>query len=351
MCCSCAAVSRMLAVEYHANDDVRVVDLPIPEIGPGELLVQMQACGLCASDVMEWYMRPRAPLYPGHEPVGVIAAVGEGVTRFKPGQRVFVHHHVPCMVCHFCQRGAFSQCPTFRATRLYPGGLAEYIRVPAPNVQFDVLDLPEMLSCEAATLIEPLGCCLRGIERACIKAGDTVLIVGAGSNGQMLAMLAPQHGAIRVIVSDPIAYRRQRALEAGADAALDPLEAPLLDQIYALNSGHKPDVVIVTPSSIKVMQESVNLVEAGGTVLFFAPPPPSEVLPVVPNRLFFQEVTLRTSYSAGPYETRLALQLLQEKRIVPERVITHRFSIQEAPQAFRMVSQPGEALKVVIVNA
>lgn len=341
----------MLAVEYHANDDVRVVDLPIPEIGPGELLVRMQACGLCASDVMEWYMRPRAPLYPGHEPVGVIAAIGEGVTRFKPGQRVFVHHHVPCMVCHFCQREAFSQCPTFRATRLYPGGLAEYIRVPAPNVQFDVLELPETLSDEAATLIEPLGCCLRGIERAGIKAGDTVLILGAGSNGQMLAMLAPQRGAIRVIVSDPIAYRRQRVLEAGANVALDPLEAPVLDQIYALNAGHKPDVVIVTPSSINVMQESVNLVEAGGTVLFFAPPPPSEVLPVVPNRLFFQEVTLRTSYSAGPYETRLALQLLQEKRIVPERVITHRFSIQEAPQAFRMVSQPGEALKVVIVNA
>src|SRR5262249_29646758 len=149
--------------------------------------------------------------------------------------------------------------------------------------QFDVLELPETLSYEAATLIEPLGCCLRGIERACIKAGDTVLILGAGSNGQVLAMLAPQRGAIRVIVSDPIAYRRQRALEAGADAALDPLEAPLLDQIYALNSGHKPDVVIVTPSSINVMQQGVNLVEAGGTVLFFAPPPPSEVLPVVPN--------------------------------------------------------------------
>jgi L-iditol 2-dehydrogenase len=299
---------------------------------------------------MEWYMRPRAPLYPGHEPVGVVAAVGEGVTQFKPGQRVFVHHHVPCMVCHFCQRGAFSQCPTFRATRLYPGGLAQYIRVPAPNVQFDVLALPETLSDEAATLIEPLGCCLRGIERAGIKAGDTVLILGAGSNGQMLAMLALQRGAVRILISDPIAYRRQRALEAGVDAALDPQEAPLLDQMYALNAGHKPDIVIVTPSSIDVMRQGVDLVEAGGTVLFFAPPPPSEVLPVVPNRLFFQEVTVRTSYSAGPYETRLALDYLQQKRVLPERVITHRFSLQEAPQAFRMVSQPGEALKVVITN-
>jgi L-iditol 2-dehydrogenase len=117
---------------YHSNDDVRIGDLPIPEIGPA-IAVQLQAVA-CASDVMEWYMKPRAPIYPGHEPVGIIAAVGEGVQQFSVGQRVFIHHHVPCMVCHFCQRGSFSQCPIFRATRLYPGGLAEYIRVPALNV-------------------------------------------------------------------------------------------------------------------------------------------------------------------------------------------------------------------------
>ncbi len=341
----------MQAIEYHTNDDIRIVEMPVPEIGAGELLVEMRACGLCASDVMEWYMRPRAPLYPGHEPVGVVAAVGEGVTQFTPGQRVFLHHHVPCMICHFCQRGAFSQCPTFRATHLYPGGLAEYIRVPARNVQFDVLPLPETLAYETATLIEPLGCCLRAIDRAGIKPGDTVLILGAGSNGQMLTMLAPQRGAIRIIVSDPIAYRRQRALEAGADAALDALEASLLDQICALNAGRKADVVIVTSSSMNAMQQGIDLVEPGGTVLFFAPPPPSEVLPLAPNRLFFQEVTLRTSYSAGPYETRLALELLQQGRISSEQVITHSFAMQEAAQAFQLVAHPGEALKVVITHA
>ena len=210
----------MLAVEYHSNDDVRIVDLPIPEIGAGELLVQLQACGLCASDVMEWYMKPRAPIYPGHEPVGIIAAVGEGVQQFSIGQRVFIHHHVPCMVCHYCQRGSFSQCPTFRATRLYPGGLAEYIRVPALNVQLDVLPLPDDLSFEAATLIEPLACCVRGINRSDIQPGDSVLVLGAGSNGLMLAQLAQQRGAIRVIIVDPIAYRRQRALDAGIDHVL-----------------------------------------------------------------------------------------------------------------------------------
>ncbi|MDQ2717556.1 MAG: alcohol dehydrogenase catalytic domain-containing protein [Chloroflexota bacterium] len=339
----------MLAVEYHSNSDVRIVERPIPALGPGELLVRLQACGICASDVMEWYMRPRAPVYPGHEPVGVVDAVGKGVEQFTVGQRVFVHHHVPCMVCHFCQRGSFSQCPVFRATRLDPGGLAQYIRVPAPNVQLDVLALPEDLSFEAATLIEPLACCVRGINRAQIQAGDSVLVLGAGSNGLMLAQLARQRGAVRVMIVDPIAYRRQRALAAGVDLALDPQEGALLEQAYAVNYGRRPDIVIVTPSSIGAMQEGIELAGPGGTVLLFAPPPPTEVLPVTPHQLFFQEITLRTSYSAGPYETRQALDLLRSRRIQSESLITHRFALRDAAQAFQLVAKPGNALKVVIV--
>jgi L-iditol 2-dehydrogenase len=347
----------MRAVEYHSNNDIRIVDLPIPAIGPGELLVQLHACGLCASDVMEWYMRPRAPLYPGHEPVGVVAAVGDptsgenkGVQRFSVGQRVFLHHHVPCMVCHFCRRGSYSQCATFRATRLDPGGLAEYIRVPAPNVQLDVLPLPGTLSFEAATLIEPLACCIRGIDRADIQPGDSVLVLGAGSTGLMLAQLAQLRGATRVIIVDPIAYRRQRALAAGIDYALDPQAGDLTEQIFAVNDGRKPDIVLVTPSKIKAMLQGLELVGPGGTVLLFAPPPPGETLPVTPNQLFFQEISLRTSYSAGPYETRLALDLLQRGRFRAETVITHRFALREAAQAFRLVAEPGDALKAVIVS-
>src|SRR5690242_12323120 len=342
----------MLAVEYHSNNDVRIVELPTPEIGPGELLVQMQACGLCASDVMEWYMKPRAPIYPGHEPVGIIAAVGEGVPQFSIGQRVFIHHHVPCMVCHFCRRGSYSQCLTFRSTRLHPGGLAEYIRVPATNVQLDVLPLPDELSFEAATLIEPLACCVRGINRSGMQPGDSVLVLGAGSNGLMLAQLAQQRGALRVIVVDPIAYRRQRALDANIDHVLDPGSEPeqLIQNIYAANDGRKPDIVLVTPSSISAMQQGLELVGPGGTVLLFAPPPPTATLPIAPNTLFFQEISLLTSYSAGPYETRLALELLQSGRIRPESVITHRFPLEEARKAFALVAEPGDSLKVVITS-
>jgi len=342
-------VNKMFAVEYHSNDDIRVVELPIPAIGPGELLVQMRGCGLCASDVMEWYMKPRAPLYPGHEPVGIVAAVGEGVEQFAVGQRVFLHHHVPCMVCHFCRRGSFSQCPTFRATRLYPGGLAEYIRVPALNVQLDVLSIPDELSFEAAILIEPLACCVRGIDRAAIRPGDSVLVLGAGSNGLMLAQLAQQRGAVPVMIVDPIAYRRQRALNVGIDYALDPQTGTVLDQISAMNDGRRPDVVIVTPSSISAMQQGIELVGPGGTVLLFAPPPPEALLPVTPNTLFFQEISLRTSYSAGPYETRHALDLLRSGRIRPESVITHHFPLKDAVRAFQLVAKPGDALKVVVV--
>src|SRR6266487_1734685 len=340
----------MLAVEYHSNDDIRIVELPMPEIGPGELLVQLGACGLCASDVMEWYMKPRAPLYTGHEPAGVIIGVGQGLQQFSPGQRVFIHHHVPCMVCHFCQRGSFSQCPTFRATRLHPGGLSEYMRVPALNVQLDVQPLPSELSLEAATLIEPLACCVRGINRAAIQAGDCVLVLGAGSNGVMLALLAQQRGAVRVIIVDPIAYRRQRALDAGIDHVLDPgsEQENLLQHLYAVNNGRKPDIVLVTPSSISAMQQGLELVGPGGTVLFFAPPSPTATLPITPNTLFFQEISLHTSYSAGPYETRQALDLLRTGRIRPETVITHRFPLKDAAKAFALVATPGNALKVVI---
>ncbi len=338
----------MRVVEYHANDDVRIVELPVPEIGPGELLIELRACGICASDVMQWYMQPRAPLYPGHEPVGVVVATGGEIQQFSVGQRVFSHHHVPCMVCHFCQRGSFSQCVTFRATRLYPGGLAEYVRVPAPNVQLDVLALPAEIEFETATLIEPLACCIRGIDRAAVQAGDSVCILGAGSNGLMLGQLAGLRGAACVMIIDPIAYRRQRALEVGIDFALDPGAEPLLQQIQAINNGLKPDIVIVTPSKISAMQQGVELVGAGGTVLLFAPSSPNEILPLQPNILFFQEISLRSSYSAGPYETRQALELLRYKRIHAEALITHRLPLSEAAEAFKMVANPGDALKVVI---
>jgi L-iditol 2-dehydrogenase len=217
-------------------------------------------------------------------------------------------------------------------------------------VQLDVLPLPDTLSFDAATLIEPLACCVRGINRAGIQPGDSVLILGAGSNGQMLAQLARQRGALRVIVVDPVAYRRQRAIASGVDYALDPQVGELSEQVANINDGRKPDSVIVTPSTISAMQQGLELVGAGGTILLFAPPPPETLLPVTANTLFFQEISLRSSYSAGPHETRQALNLLTSGRIGAESVITHRFALRDAEQAFRLIARPGDALKAVIVG-
>jgi L-iditol 2-dehydrogenase len=164
----------------------------------------------------------------------------------------------------------------------------------------------------------------------------------------MLAQLAQQHGASCVIIIDPIAYRRQYALEIGIDFALDPSTKPILEQIQAINNGRNPDIVIVTPSKVSAIQQGMELVGPGGTVLLFAPPAPEEIMPIFPNPLFFQEITLRTSYSAGPYETRLALELLCNKRICAETMITHRFGLNDAAQAFKLVARPGNALKVVL---
>ena len=165
----------------------------------------------------------------------------------------------------------------------------------------------------------------------------------------MLAQLARQRGAIPVIIVDPIAYRRQRALEVGIDYVLDPQEENLLEQVFMVNSGRRPDIILVTPSSIRAKRQGVELAGPGGTVLLFAPPPPSEVLAITPHQLFFQEITLCTSYSAGPYETRHALDLLRNGRIRAEQVITHRFALRDADRAFRLVAKPGDALKAVIV--
>ena len=161
--------------------------------------------------------------------------------------------------------------------------------------------------------------------------------------------MAQQRGAGRVIIVDPIAYRRQKALHSGIDFALNPQDGSMLEQVYASNDNRKPDIVIVTPSNVATIQQGIELVGQGSTVLLFAPPPPTEMLPVVPHTLFFQEITLRTSYSAGPYETRLALDMLRSGHIKAETIITHRFALQDAAQAFQLVAKPGDALKAVIV--
>ncbi|MCI0434333.1 MAG: alcohol dehydrogenase catalytic domain-containing protein, partial [Gemmatimonadetes bacterium] len=212
----------MRVARLHAWDDVRIEREPVPRPGRGEILVRIEACGVCGSDALEWYVARKAPVVLGHEPAGTVVLAGEDVTSVEVGDRVFVHHHAPCNQCEECRRGLWSNCALWRGTRLEPGGFAEYARVPAPNVVTDTLVLPPHMGMDTATFVEPVACCLRTVRRAGGTAqGDVVAIIGLGAMGLVMAQLARLEGAALVIGSDYLPERRDLARRLGFDLRLD----------------------------------------------------------------------------------------------------------------------------------
>jgi len=338
----------MRVARYYSRGDIRVEDMPVPEIGPGEILVQVKACGLCGSDLMEWYVAEKAPTVLGHEPTGVVAEVGEGARELEVGDRVFVHHHVPCFTCHHCLRGYYTLCETFKATHLDPGGFAEYIRVPALNVKRDVLKLPPDMSFGQATLIEPVATCIRGVERAGIQVGDTVVVIGAGVTGLIHMQLARIRGAGMGVITDFSPFRLEMACRLGADHTVH-AKKDVLTGLKQLNEGRRADAVIVTAGSIQAMEQGMALADGGATVLLFAPSSPEATLAVSPHRLLFSEITITSTYSCSPLETRQALKLIQGGRIKVKELITHRFDLTGVGEAIHLATQAGESLKIVIV--
>jgi len=338
------------AAVYHSLKDIRVEDLPKPRIGTEEILVEMKACGICGSDLMEWYLRSRAPLVLGHEPAGVVAETGRDVEEFNPGDRVFVHHHVACLKCHYCARGDYTMCPQFGKTHIEPGGFAQYFRVPAPNLRIDTLKIPESLSFEEATLIEPVGCCIRAQNKCKIQAEDAVAIVGAGPSGLIHATLARTAGAGQIIVSDLVDYRLEAAKGFGADIVVNPRKRSLNRAVREATVGRGADVVIVTAPNIKAFSEGVKTCRAGGTLCLFAPTQPSEYVHVRLHRLFFSEINVVPSYSTSHVETRAALQLLSSGKIKAGELITHRFPLYRVGEAFRTAAENKNCLKVVVTN-
>lgn len=332
----------MRAAIYQGGGRLSIEELPDPQVGPGELLVRMRACGLCGSDLMRWYQDPKAPLVLGHEPVGEIVDVGAGAP-FDVGQRVFVHHHVPCFRCALCRAGRHTLCETFRASRIDPGGLAELIRVPAENVRADVLLLPDDLDDVAGTLIEPLACIIRGLRAAGVGEGSRVAIVGAGSMGLLHIPVARALGAEAVVALEPDADRRSRAAAAGA---LTP-EGRDVEAVRAAFGGSLADQVVVCTHDHGAIAGALSLVGPAGVVQLFAPTIPGALVPLDLGSIFFREVTILSTYSAGPEDTREALTLLTDGAVDVGSVVTHRLPLEDAQDAYRL-AESGEALKVVI---
>lgn len=338
----------MRVAMYYNNQDVRVEEIAVPSIGPGELLVRVEASGICGSDVMEWYRIQKAPLVLGHEVAGTVVKVGAGVQQHVEGDRMVVTHHVPCNACRYCLSGHHTVCDTLRETSFDPGGFAEYLRVPAINVDRGVFPLPDGVSFEEASFAEPLACVLRGQRRANVQPGQTVIVLGSGLAGLLHINLARSLGAGRIIATDMSSYRLEAALRFGADVALSANE-DVPARLRKVNDGRLADLVIVATGAPPALQQALQSVERGGTVLFFAPTEPGVTVPVSVNDVFFRnDVTLTTTYAGAPADLATALDLIGAKRVRVGDMITHRLGLAEAGLGFKLTAEAGSSLKVIV---
>jgi len=286
----------------------------------------------------------------GHEPAGIAAKVGEDVKEFNVGDRVFVHHHVACLKCHYCMHHDYTLCDQFTKTNIDPGGFAEYFRVPTPNLKLDTLRLPETVSFEEATLIEPIACCLRALSKCNIQTGDILAVIGAGSTGIIHVALSKLFGVSRVIVVDFVEYRLDMAKKFGADVVVNAWEENVVEEVKAVTDGRGADIAMVTAPSIDAYSDALKLVRKGGTICVFASTMPNQVLQVSPKTLFFSEIKLIPSYSTSHIETRKALELIKTGSIKVKELITHRFPLNQISEAFQMAAKSKECLKIVILN-
>ncbi len=339
----------MKVARLYDFSDIRIEDEDIPRVGPEEILVKTRACGICSGDVMGWYIRKKAPLVFGHEPAGEVIEVGKRVVDFHSGDRVFVHHHAPCFSCPACQRGHFVQCATWRASRIVPGGMAEYFLVPKENLSGDTLHLPEAVSFEDGSLIEPTACVVKSLRRAGLMGGERVLVIGLGIMGQLHVALARHYGAKLIIGTDFIPYRRSKALELGADEVIDASRENLVAELRERTQGEMADVVIVGPGTIPAMELGVQCAGRGGTVVLFTASPSEATLSVSPYHLYFHEIRLVPSYSCGPNDTREALGLVSAGVVRAEKFITHRFPFTTVADAYKTAAEAKESLKTVVV--
>jgi L-iditol 2-dehydrogenase len=340
----------MRAGVYHNNSDVRIEELPRPRIGPGEVLLRVRASGICGSDVLEWYRVPKAPIVLGHEVAGDIVAVGEGVDRVKLGDRVVVSHHVPCNSCPMCLAGFHTACHTLHTTNFDPGGFAEYVRVPELQTDRGVFVLPDSVSYEAGTFVEPLGCVARAQLRAGVRPGCTVLVVGSGISGLLHIRLALSLGAGNVFATDVSPYRLEWARKSGAEEVFDAASAGerLPDMLREANGGKLADLVILCTGASSAIDQGLACLENGATFVVFAVPAPGQSHPVPLNELWRREVTVRTSYGAAPGDLRTALDLIASGRVLVDDLVTHRLPLDSIAEGFALVAEAASSVKVVV---
>jgi len=333
---------------YYNNRDVRVEEMPVPEVGEKDILIRVRASGICGSDVMEWYRIKRAPLVLGHEVTGEVVKVGSGVTKFAPGDRVFTIHHVPCDACEECLKGHHTACRDLQGINYFaPGGFSEFLRVSGKSVDTGTLKLPPEVSYEEGTFIEPLGTVLRGLRTADVKPGESVLILGSGLSGLLYIKAARALGAGNITAADIQDNRLEAAARFGATHTVNASE-DVPAAVKKLNGGRLADKVIICTGALPAISQALDSVERGGTVLFFAVPKPGETVPVDFNPYWRNDISFKTSYGSAPLDHYQALELIRRGNIDVKEMITTRLALNDIAKGFAMAAEGRDCLKVII---
>ena len=333
---------------YYSNSDVRVEEQEIPVVGDGDILIKVMASGICGSDLLEWYRIKRAPVVLGHELAGEIVEIGATVEGFSKGDRVFATHHVPCDECHACKSGHETACTTFQTVNNFtPGGFAEYLKISGRSIETGTFKLPDDVSWDQGTFVEPVGTVVRGLRAAGLKPGQSILVVGSGLAGLLWVKLAKAFGAGTIMATDVSDYRLQKAEEFGAHQVAHAGE-DIPRWVQKVNEGRLADIVVICAGSLPAAETALKSVERGGTVLFFAVPHPGDEVSMDFTPFWRNDITIKTCYGAAPEDNREALELLRSGRVGIVDMITHRFGLEEINEGFATAARPDDCLKVII---
>ena len=331
---------------------ISVDDVENPKLTSGDVLVQMHACGICGSDlekVFGQYGQPSMRL--GHEPSGIILDIGSDVTEFKKGDRVFTHHHVPCYDCHYCNHGNETMCRKYSETNLSPCGLSEEYVVPAWNVSHGgVLKISDSLSYEEAAMIEPLACCVRAWTKFVYREGDSTAIFGVGPTGMMHVMLANAKKFSKIFCFDVNDFRLDFAKKFNITDSISSMDKNRKQKILDNTDGQGVDVAIVATSSLKALDDAIDMTRKGGTVMMFGVPSKGAKLDLDMSKIYSKEITLVTSYAASDSDTKEALTLIESSQIDVKQLITHTYSISDSQKAFDHARTGDNAMKIIITK-
>ncbi|MER3407430.1 MAG: L-iditol 2-dehydrogenase [Nitrososphaera sp.] len=345
----------MKAVFVKGQSTVSVDDVGTPQMAGdgGDVLVRMRACGLCGSDLEKVYGQyGMSSGRLGHEPAGEVIAAGKNAKGFAPGDRVFVHHHVPCYSCHYCLHGDTTMCPEYQRSNISPCGLAEEFVVPEWNVsRGGLIKLPDSMRFEEASLVEPLACCIRAWNKCSFQRGDDIAVLGAGPAGLMHVLLAQAFGAGKVFVSDINDFRLRFAADRYGVQTFNSVTAKdFAQKIREQTGGRGVDVAVVATGSTKALLQSFDMTRKGGKIMLFGVPSKGSEMSYDMSRLYANEHSLIPSYAASEVETNQAIRLIAEKRLDIASLITHRFDIKDASDAIRCAHEARDAMKVIVTT-